>query len=223
MVEGRINQCLEDELCHRHQGTDHRLGNWLPPKSVRIMIYLPVIAGGETGWLVDGVKYLLCSVLLLRSLKCSLRMIRPGSIWSHRLCGSYSCSGVSISVALRSTYPDVLSNNEVPLKSMLCSATADFSGWCRHMYLWCSLLLGLLALPVCPTYTFPHSHEIYYTSGIFSYNSSYTFFSCGIESCCHSVKSSKLSLPSSYSFPLNSQNARHCLARFCSTEIMCFK
>jgi hypothetical protein len=32
----------------------------------------------------------------------------------------------------------------VPVKSMqwpllmLCSATADFSGWCRRMYLWCS-------------------------------------------------------------------------------------
>jgi hypothetical protein len=36
------------------------------------MIYLPVIAGGETGGLVVGTKYLLCLVLLLVKVMSSL-------------------------------------------------------------------------------------------------------------------------------------------------------
>ena len=33
----------------------------------------------------------------------------------------------------QSTYPYVPSHIEVPLKLMLCSATADYSGWSRHV------------------------------------------------------------------------------------------
>jgi hypothetical protein len=73
-----------------------------------------------------------------------------------------------------STYPDVTSNNEVPQKSkqwhvlMLWPATADFSGWCWHMYLLCSLHLSSTVFPLCPRYTFPHSRGIRYTPGALS-------------------------------------------------------
>jgi hypothetical protein len=53
----------------------------LPPKSVFFMIYLPVIAGDETGGLVGGVKYVL--VLLgpaFTFIKLILQVIRPGSV-----------------------------------------------------------------------------------------------------------------------------------------------
>jgi len=36
------------------------------------MIYLPVTAGGKTGELVGGIKYLLCLVLLLVKVMSSL-------------------------------------------------------------------------------------------------------------------------------------------------------
>jgi hypothetical protein len=51
----------------------------------------------------------------------------------------------------------------VLLKSMqcpvlvLCSATADISGWSRPMCLLCSLQLASMDLPVWPTYTLPPS------------------------------------------------------------------
>jgi hypothetical protein len=79
------------------------------------------------------------------------------------------------SFASRSIYPDVLSNIEVPIKSikypllMICFATAEFSGWCRGIYLWCSLHLVLIVLPVCPTKTFTHPHGIRYSPGNFNF------------------------------------------------------
>jgi hypothetical protein len=56
-----------------------------------------------------------------------------------------------------SSYPDVLFNIEVPIKSIkypmliMCFATAEFSGWFRCIYLWCSLHLVLIVFPVCST------------------------------------------------------------------------
>jgi hypothetical protein len=55
---------------------------------------------------------------------------------------------------------------------MLCSATADFSGWSSRMRLMCSLRVVSMDLPVWPMYTFPHSQGIRYTPGIFRPKSS---------------------------------------------------
>jgi hypothetical protein len=52
------------------------------------------------------------------------------------------------------------------LAFMLCSATADFSGWSSCMCLMCSLHLASMDLPVWLMYTFPHSQGIRYTPGI---------------------------------------------------------
>lgn len=81
----------------------------------------------------------------------------------------FRCISVA-SFTRQSTYRDVLSNIEVPLKLMqwcmlmLCSAAAD-SGWWRRMDLWCVLHLALVVLMFCPTYTSLHSHGIH-TPGI---------------------------------------------------------
>ena len=67
-----------------------------------------------------------------------------------------------------STFPDVLSNTEVPLKPMqwpvlmLCSAKAYFR---------CSLHLASLP-PVCPMYISPHARRILYTPRTSSSNAS---------------------------------------------------
>jgi hypothetical protein len=42
----------------------------------------------------------------------------------------------------------------------ICSVVADFSGQPRHMCLMCSAHLVSMILPICPTYTLPHSHEM---------------------------------------------------------------
>jgi hypothetical protein len=95
---------------------------------------------------------------------------RPVSICSIHLLKLFLFRCISTaSFTRQSTYPD-LSNTciEVSLKSiqwpvlMLCSATADFSGWCRCMYLWCSVYLTSIVLPLCPTYTSTHTHKTCY-------------------------------------------------------------
>jgi hypothetical protein len=75
----------------------------------------------------------------------------------------------------------------VPIKSikypvpMMCFATAEFSGWCRGIYLWCSLHLVLIVLPVCPTKTFPHPHGIWYAPGTFNF---WSFLSVSVRFSC---------------------------------------
>jgi hypothetical protein len=67
---------------------------------------------------------------------------------------------------------------EVPLRLMewpmvlQCSAIADLSGWCRHMYMWCSVHLASLAPLLCLTYTSLHLHRIWYTPRTVSSSSS---------------------------------------------------
>jgi hypothetical protein len=63
-------------------------------------------------------------------------------------------------------YPDVLSN--------IRGATEidDFTGWYRCIYLWCSLHLASIVLPLCPTYTSLHSHGICFTPETLSSNPS---------------------------------------------------
>jgi len=39
------------------------------------------------------------------------------------------------------------------------------------MYIWCSLHLVLIVLPLCPTHNFPHPHGIWYIPGISNSNS----------------------------------------------------
>jgi hypothetical protein len=159
VVEGRVNQRFEDHLCLHHQGTDY-------------IRNLPTSWYTWTRGYVGGVNYLLCSVLLLLSLPCSCKW--PGQAWlsvrPSSLLKLFFFRPMSItSFTRRSTYPDILCNSEVPLDLMqwpvlmLYYATADFSGLCRLMCVWCSLNLVLIALAVCPIYIFPHSLGIRYT------------------------------------------------------------
>ena len=112
MVEWRVkNQVFEDYTCPCRQGTDYLR---VPSASWYTWPNPCPLAGGQTTDLVGGVKFLLCSVLLLRTLTCSLQVIRSGSTWSHRfhiILGQvyFNCFFTRLS-----TYPDVLSNIEVP-------------------------------------------------------------------------------------------------------------
>jgi hypothetical protein len=51
--------------------------------------------------------------------------------------------------------------------SILCYTTADLPGWPKIMCLLCSLHHVSMVLPVCPTYTLPHSQGMRYTPGTF--------------------------------------------------------
>jgi hypothetical protein len=51
------------------------------------------------------------------------------------------------------------------------TATADFSGWCWRMHLWCSLHLSSTVLPLCPRYIFPHTRGIRYKPGTLKFYS----------------------------------------------------
>ena len=92
---------------------------------------------------VSVVKYLLCLVrftfsdMLVTDDQAWLNMT-PTSLLKLFLSRFISV----VSSTMRSTYPGVLYNMEAQMKSLQCpvlflrSATADFSGWYRHMYLW---------------------------------------------------------------------------------------
>jgi len=86
-----------------------------------------------------------------------------GKIWKNLRCISLA------SFTRRSMYPHVLSNIEVPLKSIqwpvleLFSATLDFSGWCR---LWCFLFLGLVV---------PHTFNVWSQGTFCSWNKTSTW------------------------------------------------
>lgn len=75
-------------------------------------------------------------------------------------------------------YPDALSDVEVPVKLMewpvllQCSATTDFSGWCSHMSVWCSVHLASIVFLLCLTYNSLHLHRIWYAPRTVSSNSS---------------------------------------------------
>jgi hypothetical protein len=84
------------------------------------MIYLPIVAGGETRWLVGGVKYMLCSILILLFINMliigdqtwlSMKRLSLLKLFLFRCISVASFTG-------ESTYPDVLLNVEVQLKLM---------------------------------------------------------------------------------------------------------
>ena len=134
-------------------------GNWLPLKSVCVVIHLPkplVLSwwrdkrvGGES-----QVPALLCPAFTF------IHMLVTGDqAWlstkslSLLKLSLFSCILIAY-FASASNYPDVLSNIEVPINSIkypmliMCFATAECSGWCRCIYLWCSLHLVLIVFQV---------------------------------------------------------------------------
>ena len=129
-------------------------GNWLLPKSTCLVIYLQVIAGGETRGLVGRFRYLLCPVLPFAFINMLVigdqawHIMKPQSLLTLFL---FRCISVA-SLTRQSVYPDVMSNIEVPVKLIqwpgleLFSTTLDFSDWCRLMYIWCFLHLALVVL-----------------------------------------------------------------------------
>jgi len=52
-------------------------------------------------------------------------------------------------------------------KFMLCSPTADISGWWSQLCWWHFLILVSMEWPVCPLQTLIHSQTMLYTLGIF--------------------------------------------------------
>jgi hypothetical protein len=110
------------------------------------------------------VKCSLCLVLLHVQHGCLLDP-RAGVIRSHILCHSlFAFSRISIaSFARWSTYPEVLSNIEVRLKSrrrpalMLHFCRRRIYGLIRIKRIWCSLQLASIVLPLCPTHNPQHS------------------------------------------------------------------
>ena len=167
-------------------------GNWLPLKSVCVIIHLPKPlvhcwwrdkkVGGRSQVPAPLGPAFTFIIMLVTSDQAWLST-KPPSLLKLFL---FRCISIA-SFASRSSCPDVLSNIEAPIKSikypllMMCFATAEFSGSCRGTYLWCSLHLVLIGLPVCSTKNFPHTHRIRYTPGTFKFLSSLSVslrFSC---------------------------------------------
>jgi hypothetical protein len=96
---------------------------------------------------------------------------------SHYLLTLFVFSRISSASPTRRTmHPDVLSTTEVPMKRMpwpvlmMCSATADFSGWFRRISLSHSLHLVSLVLTLCGTFTLLQGHGVRRTHGTFRSN-----------------------------------------------------
>ena len=137
-------------------------GNWLPLKSVCVMIHLPKPLVHSWWWdkrvgEESHVPALFGPALTFTNMLVSgyqtWLSVKPPSMLKLFL---FTCISIPY-FAFSSSYPDVLSNIEVPIKSIkypmliMCFATAEFSGWCRCIYLWCPLHLVLIVLPACPT------------------------------------------------------------------------
>jgi hypothetical protein len=127
-------------------------GNWLPPKSAYVMIYLDKRVGGRSKVpAVLGPAFTFITLSVVSGLAWpGLTSRKPSSLIKLLLFKPISIA----SFTRRSTYPDILCSSVVPLDSMqwlvlmLYFATADFSGWCILMCLWCSLNLVLIVLAV---------------------------------------------------------------------------